>query len=220
MTPDKPIETVRYYGHYTVTGPVTLPLSVGDQVSTFTHDGFLFRESRYSSLYKGEIGNADNLLVRVSSNCQWAFYFGSQYCDCVWQMEESKRRIAEEGKGLIVFAHDQHGKGVGIEKHWMVYAEGQRQGLELVVDAYEQLGLNEDYRDYGDVMDILNHYGISTIRLLTNSPRRIEIFERSGIHVVSIEPLEQPINPHLKQEYGAKKRKLDHFLKVPDSDLE
>lgn len=123
-------------------------------------------------IYRGDIQNSDNLLVRVSSNCQWAFYFESNYCDCKWQMEEAKRRVVEEGQGLIIFAHDQHGKGVPIEDHWKIYAEGQRRGLELVVDAYEQIGFREYYREYDDVMGILQHYGVRSVRLLTNNPNR------------------------------------------------
>ena len=218
MTIDRPIETVKQHGHYSVIGPVILPLSVGDKVVNFTHDGFRFPTGRYSAIYRGDIQNSDNLLVRVSSNCQWAFYFESNYCDCKWQMEEAKRRIAEKGHGLIVFAHDQNGKGVPIEDHWKIYSEGQKRGLELVVDAYEQIGFKEDYREYLDVIDILRHYGIRSIKLLTNNPSRRKIFEKLGI-VISIEELEQPINEHLKQEYRAKKHKLGHLLKVPDSDL-
>ena len=219
MNADKTIQTVKHYGHYSVTGPVTLPLELTNGTTTeFIHDGFKFPSGRYSSIYLGNIRNSSDLLVRFESNCQWAFYFGSKYCDCKWQMEEAKKRIKEDGKGLIIFAHDQNGKGIPLEDHWLIYAEGQRRGLELVVDAYQQLGFREDYRNYNDAVEIVKHYGLSSIRLLTNNPRKIQAFEDCGIKVTP-ENVEQSIHPHLKAEYKAKKGKLMHMLKVPDSDL-
>lgn len=213
------IKTIKQYGHYSVTGPVVLPLTVGGKVSNFTHDGFNFSDRLFGVIYKKGNNDFSNVLVRICSNCQWAFYYGSTYCDCQWQMDEAKRRIDKEGKGFIVFAHNHHGKGVGIVDHWKVYAEGQRQGMELVVDAYEKLGFKEDYREYGDILDIFKHYGIKSMRLMTNNPNRKNFFEKHGIKVV-VESLEQPINKHLKEEYRSKKFKLEHTLKVPDEKLE
>lgn len=218
MAIDKTIETVKQYGHYSVTGPVKLPLSIGEQVVNFTHDGFRFPTGRYGAIYIGNIKNSSGILMRVESHCQWAFYYGSMLCDCKWQMEEAKRRIVKEGQGLIIFALDQNGKGIPFEDHWLVYAEGQRRGLELVVDAYQKLGFREDYRDYRDVIDIAKHYGLKEVRLLTNNPRKISAFENAGIKVL-VRNLEQPINDYLKPEYLPKKRKLGHLLKVPDSAL-
>ena len=214
------VQTVQHYGSYSVIGPTKLHLSLVDgTVAEFTHEGFRFPGGRYSALYRGEIRNYSDLLLRIESNCQWAFYFDSTLCDCRWQMEEAKRRINEEGKGLIVFAHDQNGKGLPLEDHWTIYAEGQRRGLELVVDAYTQLGFKEDYRDYRDAVEILKHYGIPSVRLLTNNPNKSKAFNGSGISVY-VENLEQPIHDKLKPEYRAKKHKLNHSLRVPDADLE
>jgi GTP cyclohydrolase II len=91
-------------------------------------------------------------------------------CDCEWQREESKRRVADSEYGLILFATEQHGKGVGQRNHFRIYSEGQRRGLELVVDAYRMLGFNEDYREYGGAAAILEARGIKSLKLLTNSP--------------------------------------------------
>jgi len=206
------ISTVKHHGHYSVTGPLKLYLKIhGNKVSEFMHEGFHFPQGRYSVLYKGDIKNSNDLLVRISSNCQWSFYFDNQYCDCRWQMEEAKKLIDAEGQGLIIFAHDQHGKGIPIEDHWLIYTEGQRRGLELVVDAYEQLGFKEDYRQYEDVLDILRHYELTNIRLLTNSPKRKTIFENHSIQT-TIVPIEQELHSHLEEEYLAKKNKLGHLL--------
>lgn len=215
------IPSVQQFGHYSVTGPVKLPIKLADGTSAeFTHDGFKFPGGRYGASYLGDIRGADDLLLRVSSNCQWAFYWNSQLCDCRWQLEQAQLKVRDKKRGLIIFAHDHHGKGVPIEDHWRIYAEGQRRDLELVVDAYEQLGFSEDYRRYQEITDILKHYGVSGIRLMTNSPRRKKAFELGGIRVTALEPLEQPIHDPLKPEYRAKKHKLRHFLQVPDSVLD
>lgn len=208
-------DSLKIYPEYKVIGPTILPLHLSNgQIADFVQEGFVFElGKRYSALRYGNITGEKKLLARISSNCQWAFYFDSQLCDCRWQLEESKRRIVEEGKGLLIFAHDQNGKGVSLEDHWLIYSEGQRRGLELVVDAYESLGFKEDYREYEDIITILRHYEIETIRLLTNNPHRKEFLVDKGI-LVAIESLEEPLHPHLKSEYHAKKHKLGHWLRL------
>lgn len=211
------VNSLQEYQRYKVISPVTLPTGLLDGgIVTFIHDGFVFKNgNRYSALRYGDIIGESNLLMRISSNCQWAFYFDSQLCDCKWQLENSKRKIVEAGKGLLIFAHDQNGKGVSPEDHWLIYAEGQRRGSELVVDAYTQLGFKEDYREYEDIITILQHYNIHKIRLLTNNPRRKEFFVDQGISV-QVESLEQPLHQHLKSEYQSKKQKLGHWLKLEE----
>ena len=79
------VTTVRHYGHYTVTGPVALPLGLPDgRIVEFQQEGFKFPGGRYSALFQGDIHGAGNLLLRITSNCQWAFYFDSKLCDCKW----------------------------------------------------------------------------------------------------------------------------------------
>lgn len=210
---------VHNYGHYSVTGPVRLPLKLLDgKIVNFIHYGFRFREQHYGVLLYGNIDSfcSELVPVRISSNCQWSFYFDSQYCDCRWQLEMAKLKIAEQG--IIIFCHDHHGKGVGIENHWKVYAEGQKQGCELVVDAYTSLGFKEDYRDYNDIIAILKHYDVKKIQLLSNGPQRKKFFEDNGF-CVTLENLEEPIHDNLKEEYCAKKHKLGHLLKVDDTML-
>jgi 3,4-dihydroxy 2-butanone 4-phosphate synthase/GTP cyclohydrolase II len=207
------ITTIKQFGSYSVTGPTKLHLQLAGskKISLFTHYGFKFGPNRYSAIIKGNIKGKRNILVRISSNCQWSFYFDNQYCDCRWQLEKAKELINAEDKGLIIFAHDQHGKGVGIEDHWKIYAEGQKRKLELVVDSYIQLGYHEDYREYDEVAEILKHFQLNEMRLLTNAPKRIKALERHGLKVQRVK-LEEPLNPHLKEEYVTKKRKLGHLL--------
>lgn len=207
------ISTVHQFGRYEAIGPVTLPLELSSgEVTEFSIWYFSFPGGRYAALVKGDPAVGKPPLVRVESICIWAHLFGSQHCDCGWQLEESKHLIAAEQAGLIIVALDQHGKSVGLRNHFIVYAEGQRRGLDLVVDAYRALGLDEDYRnDYSDIADILRHFGLISIRLLSNNPRRIELLGRSGIKIVRV-PLQAPLTTHNTEELHTKRFKLGHLF--------
>lgn len=209
------MKTTHQFGRYELIGPVELPLKLSDsKISMFSLWYFAFPGGRYAAIVKGNLEKANNLLVRIESICVWAHLFGSQYCDCAWQLEEAKKLIVKEGKGLIIFAFDQHGKGVGLRNHFLIYAEGQRRRHELVVDAYTSLGFDEDYRkNYQDVADILKHFGIKSIRLMTNNPERLRLLKKTGIKIQRI-PLEMPLNPHNEIEMVVKKQKLGHLLRL------
>lgn len=213
MKNENKIKTVHQFGRYELIGPVKLPLRLSNgKVSEFTLWYFAFPGGQYTALVKGNPQAVKKPLVRVESICIWSQLFGSQYCDCDWQLDEAKRRIDDQGNGLIVFAFDQHGKYVGLRNHFIVYAEGQRRGHELVVDAYTSLGFDEDYRkNYADVADILRHFGVKSIRLMSNNPNRIELLEKAGIKIKPI-PLEIPVNEYNEEEMVTKKVKLGHFV--------
>jgi GTP cyclohydrolase II len=207
-------KTVRQFGNYEVISPTKLPLMLHNRkVAEFTMYYFGFPTGRYEVLTKGKIESANNPLVRIQSACKWGIEFGSQHCDCRWQLEKAKELISKEKAGLIIYAYDHGGKGVGIRNHSLIYSEGQSRGLELVVDAYVQLGFKEDYRDYDDIVSILKHFKIKKIRLLTNSPKRIKALKDAKIEVKRI-PLEQAAseNPYIIDEYKAKVTKLGHIL--------
>ena len=112
---------------------------------------------------------------------------------------------------MIVFAFDHQGKSVGLENHYRVYTEGQRLGLELVVDAYKALGYPEDLRDYSDVVKILKEIGLAHIRLLTNSTTRLNVLRNAGVRVDHV-PLEMPLTPYNQTELAVKKFRLGHTL--------
>jgi len=194
-----------------VIGPVELPLSADGVVEGFRLWLYRFDRQRYLVLTRGGPEESERPLVRISSMCNFGHVWGSEYCDCRWQLEESKRLIGGEGTGAIIFAFDHHGKGVGLENHYRVYSEGQKRGLELVVDAYEALGFPEDARDYGEIAIILHCLRMSRIRLLTNSPKRIEALEQAGIQVQRV-PLEMPRTAYNSVELAVKRRKLGHLL--------
>lgn len=207
------IRAVLQFGKYELIGPVRLPLKLAnDKTGAFSIYYFSFPGGQYAVLQKRNPKNSDIPLVRIESICIWAHIFGSQYCDCGWQLEEAKVRIDREKKGLIIFALNQHGKGVGLRNHFMVYAEGQYRKQELVVDAYRSLGFAEDYRkNYQDIADILLHFGIKDIRLMTNNPQRIKLLRKAGIRIKRV-ALEMPLNSYNKEEMIIKKTKLGHLL--------
>lgn len=210
------IKTVKQFGRYEVIGPVKLPLrlSNGNITSKFSIWYFEFPAGRYAALVAGNTGMKKNLLVRIESACIWGHIFESQYCDCKWQLEEAKNRIENEGAGIIIFALDQHGKSVGIRNHFLVYAEGLRKKMEYVVDAYKSLGFDIDYRkNYSDAADILNHFGVDAVRLLSNNPERISLLRKTGIKVKRVS-LEAPLNNWNKAELFAKKLKVGHLLRL------
>ncbi|MBI4176349.1 MAG: hypothetical protein HY518_04030 [Candidatus Aenigmarchaeota archaeon] len=215
MEHTKEIKTVHQFGRYELIGPVKLPLKIfKEKVSEFSIWYFAFPGGQYAALIKGNPSKVKKPLVRVESVCIWAHFFGSQYCDCGWQLEEAKRLIDEEGDGLIIFAFEQHGKAVGLRNHFIVYAEGQLRCHELVVDAYTSLGFDEDYRKhYGDVADILRHFELKSIRLMSNNPKRIALLKKAGIFVERVHH-EVPLDPYNKIEMISKKVKLGHLLSL------
>lgn len=125
------------------------------------------------------------------------------------------RRIAAEGHGLLIYALDQHGRGVGLCNHVLVYREEQTQDCDTV-EAHERLGLPDDAREYGDVVSILKHRGVTSIRLLTNNPRRMQALEDSGIHIER-EALIPELDQYNRRELVVKQRKLGHLLAIDHS---
>src|SRR5216683_7654080 len=100
------IQSVKQYGVYEKIGPVRLPLEIGNKVEEFEAWYYGFPRGRYAAWIRGQLSEAANPLVRLQSSCIWGNLFGSCYCDCRWQMDESKRLIVEEGAGLIIYALD------------------------------------------------------------------------------------------------------------------
>jgi GTP cyclohydrolase II len=213
--------TARTFGELETVGPVRLHCAV-DGASPTEFELHLFilpPQARYTVMTLGTPATVGGKgpLVRISSACIWSHLFASQHCDCSVQLEMAKAMIAREGMGLVVYCHDHHGKGIGLRNHFLVYAEGQRRGRELVVDAYEQLGFKEDYRNYDDVARILRHIGITKCRLLTNSPRRIQALKGSGIGVVRV-PLAAKMTPLNSSELTVKRTRLGHLIDAPENE--
>ena len=161
------------------------------------------------ALVRGEIGDGKDVLVRVHSKCLTGDVFHSARCDCGAQLDTAMARIAEEGRGVLLYLN-QEGRGIGLANKIRAY-ELQDQGLDTV-EANERLGFKADQRDYGIGAQILSDLGVKTMRLLTNNPRKFVGLQGYGLAVSEAVPLEIPANDSTRKYLKAKKDKLGHKL--------
>ena len=163
------------------------------------------------ALVKGEIGENDEVLVRVHSSCLTGDVFHSSRCDCGDQLDRAFALIAHEGKGVILYLL-QEGRGIGLINKLRAY-ELQDQGDDTI-EANAKLGFAPDIRDYGTGSQILRDLGVRKIRLMTNNPAKFVAIEGFGLEIVERVPLE--IAPSLTtQKYlETKKKKLGHILEL------
>ena len=164
----------------------------------------------HMALVRGELGDGEGVLVRVHSQCLTGDVFGSSRCDCGRQLALAMERIAAEGRGVLLYLH-QEGRGIGLGNKIRAY-ELQDGGLDTV-EANERLGFKPDQRDYGIGAQILGDLGVRTMRLLTNNPRKFIGLEGYGLAVQESVPLEVPPSEFSENYLRAKKEKLGHHLR-------
>jgi 3,4-dihydroxy 2-butanone 4-phosphate synthase/GTP cyclohydrolase II len=157
----------------------------------------------------GDVSEKKDILVRVHSACFTGDTLGSMRCDCGDQLHKALERISHEGRGVVLYMH-QEGRGIGLENKLKAYAL-QDQGMDTV-EANAALGFKPDLRHYGIGAQILVDLGLSTIRLMTNNPRKIVGIEGYGLNVTRRVPLEIPANKTNKGYLKVKKEKLGHLL--------
>jgi 3,4-dihydroxy 2-butanone 4-phosphate synthase / GTP cyclohydrolase II len=162
------------------------------------------------ALVKGEIGDGENVLVRVHSKCLTGDVFHSARCDCGPQLDAAMQRIADEGRGVLLYLN-QEGRGIGLANKIRAY-ELQDQGLDTV-EANERLGFKADQRDYGIGVQILKDLGVKSMRLLSNNPRKLVGLEGYGLSVAEWLPLEIPASDFTRRYLRTKKEKLGHKLR-------
>ena len=167
------------------------------------------REEHFHVLTLGEIIEEDNVLVRIESACTYAHLYGSQLCDCQYQLQNGLKNISDEGKGIYIYCLDQHGRGVGIVNHVKGYQTEQDLGLDTV-DAHLHLGLPKDARNYDSIIAIMDYFNIKSVRLMTNNPNRLNLFNKYAIPARRI-PHEGPLSNYNFQELKTKKEKLGHL---------
>jgi 3,4-dihydroxy 2-butanone 4-phosphate synthase/GTP cyclohydrolase II len=162
------------------------------------------------ALVKGEIGDGQDVMVRVHSRCLTGDVFHSLRCDCGPQLDAAMRKIEDEGRGVILYLN-QEGRGIGLANKLRAY-ELQEQGLDTV-EANERLGFKPDQRDYGIGVQILKDLGVRSMRLLSNNPRKLVGLEGYGLSVAEWLPLEIPASIHTERYLRTKKEKLGHKLR-------
>lgn len=166
-------------------------------------------DENYLVLLKGDVEGEPNVLVRVHSQCLTGDVFESLRCDCGGQLREALRIISKEGRGVFLYM-PQEGRGIGLVNKLKAYTLQDR-GLDTV-EANERLGFKADLRDYGMGAQVLVDLGLSTIRLLTNNPRKIVALEGYGIKVTERVPIETAVHKRTVSYLKAKKKKLGHLL--------
>jgi 3,4-dihydroxy 2-butanone 4-phosphate synthase/GTP cyclohydrolase II len=184
-----------------------LPTEQGE-FRVIAFESLIDRET-HVAMVKGDIGEGDNVLVRVHSRCLTGDVFHSARCDCGPQLDAAMRRIADEGRGVLLYLN-QEGRGIGLANKIRAY-ELQDQGLDTV-EANERLGFKADQRDYGIGVQILKDLGVRSMRLLSNNPRKLVGIEGYQLSVVEWIPLEIAPSTHTRGYLKTKKEKLGHKL--------
>ncbi len=160
-------------------------------------------------LVHGDVDGKDNILVRAHSECVTGDVFQSLHCDCGPQLDTAMKSIQQEGAGVILYMR-QEGRGIGLINKLKAY-KLQREGYDTV-EANEMLGFKADLREYGIGAQMLKDVGLSSIRLLTNNPKKIIGLEGYGLEVTERVPLELVPQQHSRSYLKAKKNKLGHLL--------
>src|SRR5689334_18997038 len=181
------------------------------QFGEFTAVGYrsLVDDKHHVALVKGDVAGAEDVLVRVHSECLTGDVFHSLRCDCGEQLESALAMIEEEGQGVLLYLA-QEGRGIGLLNKLKAY-KLQEEGLDTV-DANLELGLPADLRDYGIGAQILSDLGLTSIRILTNNPKKIIGLEGYGLSVTDQVPIAPTPNPHNEAYLRAKRDKMGHAL--------
>jgi 3,4-dihydroxy 2-butanone 4-phosphate synthase/GTP cyclohydrolase II len=184
-----------------------LPTQFGD----FNVVGYrsLVDEKHHIAMVRGDVAGQDDVLVRVHSECLTGDVFHSLRCDCGQQLEDALLRIHDEGCGVLLYLA-QEGRGIGLLNKLRAYRL-QEEGLDTV-DANVRLGLPADLRDYGIGAQILVDLGLTSIRLLTNNPKKIVGLEGYGLTVTDQVPIEHPPGEHNREYLRTKKDRMGHLL--------
>jgi GTP cyclohydrolase II len=161
------------------------------------------------ALKMGEIGGAQPLLVRIHSQCLTGDVFHSLRCDCRAQLELALESIAREGRGLLIYEH-QEGRGIGLLNKLRAY-ELQDHGADTV-EANQQLGFEADLRGYQIPAAILQFFGVQAVRLMSNNPEKIQALETAGIRVIERVPCLVDPSGSTENYLRTKKEKLGHLL--------
>jgi 3,4-dihydroxy 2-butanone 4-phosphate synthase/GTP cyclohydrolase II len=184
-----------------------LPTEFGEfRIIGYTND---VDRAEHVALVYGDVAGQSDVLVRMHSKCLTGDVFGSTRCDCGAQLHSAMQKIAAEGRGAIVYL-DQEGRGIGLLNKLRAYAL-QDSGADTV-QANVRLGFAPDLRNYGIGAQILRDLGLSSIRILTNNPRKLVGLEGYGLEIIERVPLFPSPTDENRDYLGVKRDKLGHFL--------
>ena len=161
------------------------------------------------ALVCGDVDKAENVMVRVHSECLTGDVFGSLRCDCGPQLSDAMRQVAQEGAGVIVYMR-QEGRGIGLAPKIHAY-KLQEEGMDTV-EANKQLGFAMDLREYGLGAQILADLGVRRIRLLTNNPKKVVGLDGYGLEIVEQLPIKIAPNKHNQKYLSTKRKKMGHKI--------
>ncbi|MEV7389363.1 bifunctional 3,4-dihydroxy-2-butanone-4-phosphate synthase/GTP cyclohydrolase II [Streptomyces sp. NPDC091215] len=187
---------------------VSLPTKHG----TFTAYGYRSTTDgvEHVALVHGEIGDGEDVVVRVHSECLTGDVFGSARCDCGPQLDAALDRIQEEGRGIVVYLRGHEGRGIGLLSKLRAY-ELQERGRDTL-DANLELGLPADARDYGAGAQILADLGVHSVRLMTNNPDKTDALLSHGLKVSGREPMPVQAGEHNLRYLRTKRDRMGHDL--------
>ncbi len=203
----------RHETHVERVAETRLPTRAGD----FTAYGYRITidDSEHVALVHGELGDGDDVLTRVHSECLTGDVFGSHRCDCGPQLEEAMERIVKQGRGVVVYLRGHEGRGIGLVAKLQAYQ--LQDGGRDTVDANLDLGLPADARHYGTATQILRDLGVRSARLLTNNPAKVTSLEEYGVPVSERVPLTPHPNDHNLGYLLTKRDRMGHQLPgLPD----
>ncbi|ALM50947.1 MULTISPECIES: GTP cyclohydrolase II [Halomonas] len=183
--------------------------------ATFTMHGFEDEATGkdHIALTLGDIADGQPVLGRVHSECLTGDALFSMRCDCGYQLQEAMKRVAEEGRGVILYLR-QEGRGIGLLNKIRAY-HLQDQGADTV-EANERLGFAADLRRYDLCIPMLDHLGVKGLRLMTNNPRKVDALSEAGVDIVERVSLTTGLNPHNEHYLATKAGKLGHMIALAD----
>lgn len=203
MSHDELIKKVRIYSE------TNLPTIYGNFKVYIFRNNIDYKE--HLAICAGEIGDGENIPVRLHSECLTSEVLGSLKCDCREQLQDALKRIARKGSGIVLYLR-QEGRGIGLGDKIRAYSL-QEKGYDTV-EANHILGFSDDLREYDVAAAMLHILGVKSIQLLTNNPKKVDGLEKYNIIVNQRIPLQITPNPINKFYLETKEKKSGHLLNL------
>lgn len=198
-------------GKLTLHAETQLPTRHGEfRMVVFTYDG---EPGEHVAMIKGDVEGAKDLRVRVHSECATSEIFGSLKCDCREQLQSALAAIDRAGRGMVIYLR-QEGRGIGLINKVRAYALQER-GADTI-EANQMLGLPVEGRSYDAAAAVLRHFGVRSVKLLTNNPDKLDKLSALGVKVTGRQPVIIAANPHSARYLSVKRDRMSHLLAEND----